>query len=94
MSGALLVMRRTDHSDDDAQDHTQEQCQHRYVQRGHHAVQVLPPAVILNERLIKKYIELLPQGGWLTGGHQRFPGRELFHGNESSPSQVNYVMTR
>ena len=94
VSGTLLVMCRTDHRDNDTEDHAQHQCQHRHVQRGHHAVQVLQPAVIFDECLIKKDIELLPQCGRFIRSHHCLPGHKLFHGNGSSPSLVDRAVLR
>ena len=65
-----------------------------HIQRGPHAAEILPPAVILNKRLIEEHIELLPDRGRFPGRHHGFPGYKLLHGNGSSPSRKRHIRNK
>ena len=93
---ALLVVRRADGGHDDAQDDAYEYGDHRYVQRCTHALEVLLPAVGLDEGLIKFYIEVLPEGQILSGNAHGLPkliGLSHAHGAHLSLSS-DFLVSR
>ena len=62
----------TDQCDHAAQHHTQRQCDGRDQKRGAHALNVLHPAVLQDERLIKFVEEFLPEAELRAAVEQLF----------------------
>ena len=67
MPGALLVVRRTDDRDDDAERDTQQQCKDCRLERGEQTAEIQSPAPGGHETLVKADEGVVPEAEGLPG---------------------------